>query len=119
MIASATNWPLNQVGTPNVVNAFVRTGAHPDFELRLPILPQKALPYRLCGDRNPLQSDPNFFAAAWFPRQILHRICTYGIACKAIVDSVLVPSGGVQQLVPASEIHVSHLPWHQATPMPP
>ena len=36
-----------------------------------------------------MHSDPKFAAAASFPRPILHGLCTYGIACKAIVDSVL------------------------------
>ena len=60
-----------------------------DHEVPLPTLPQQALLYRLCGDRNPLHSDPEFAAAAGFPRPILHGLCTYGIACKAIVDACL------------------------------
>src|SRR6201993_4466931 len=43
----------------------------PDLEVEVPILPQQALLYRLCGDRNPLHSDPGFASAAGFPQPIL------------------------------------------------
>ena len=48
-----------------------------------------SLLYRMCGDRNPLHSDPDFAAAAGFPRPILHGLCTYGMTCRALVDNLL------------------------------
>lgn len=61
----------------------------PDVEVDIPVLPQQALLYRMCGDRNPLHSDPGFASAAGFPRPILHGLCTYGMTCKALADTLL------------------------------
>ncbi|GAA0638817.1 MaoC/PaaZ C-terminal domain-containing protein [Kutzneria viridogrisea] len=62
---------------------------NPEHVLVTPTLPQQALLYRLCGDRNPLHVDPEFAATAGFPAPILHGLCTYGMVCKSIVDSIL------------------------------
>lgn len=64
-------------------------GRAPDVEVLIPVLPQQALLYRLCGDRNPLHSDPEFASAAGFPAPILHGLCSYGMVCKAITDTLL------------------------------
>lgn len=60
----------------------------PDQICDLPTLPQAALIYRLSADRNPLHVDPVAAQSAGFPRPILHGLCTFGIACHAIVKTV-------------------------------
>lgn len=57
----------------------------PDKIIEISTRPDQALIYRLCGDRNPLHSDPEYAKRAGFLRPILHGMCTYGITCRGIL----------------------------------
>ncbi len=68
----------------------------PDGVVEQVTLPQQALLYRLNGDKNPLHADPEFAKMGGFDTPIIHGLCSYGIACKAIVDDAL--GGDVTQV---------------------
>ncbi|HWP65796.1 MAG TPA: MaoC/PaaZ C-terminal domain-containing protein [Candidatus Limnocylindria bacterium] len=57
----------------------------PDKSVSYATLPQQALIYRLSGDYNPLHADPDFAKLAGFDMPILHGLCTYGHAGRAVL----------------------------------
>ncbi len=61
---------------------------NPDHRVTCSTLPNQALFYRLCGDRNPLHSDPSFAAMGGFDRPILHGLCTYGFTGRALLHGL-------------------------------
>lgn len=60
----------------------------PDLVRECDTRPDQAFLYALSGDRNPLHRDPAVARMVGFPRPILHGLCSYGTACRAILSTV-------------------------------
>jgi acyl dehydratase len=60
----------------------------PDLVKECDTRPDQAFLYALSGDRNPLHRDPAFARMVGFPRPILHGLCSYGTACRAVLSAV-------------------------------
>lgn len=60
----------------------------PDVVHTIDTRPEAALVYRLSGDFNPVHANPAVARRAGFERPILHGLCTFGIACRALVATV-------------------------------
>jgi acyl dehydratase len=61
---------------------------HADAVVTYKTRPDQALLYRLSGDRNPLHSDPVHARSSGFPSPILHGLCTYGFAGRALLHTL-------------------------------
>lgn len=60
----------------------------PDLSCDIDTRPDQALLFRLCGDRSPLYADPLQARRAGYDRPVLHGLCAYGVACRAILKTI-------------------------------
>ncbi len=69
----------------------------PDTHVDIKTASNAALIYRLCGDRNPLHADPEIAAKGGFKAPILHGLCTYAVAGRAILRACCANDPGAPQ----------------------
>jgi acyl dehydratase len=64
-------------------------GTRPDASISYKVADNQAALYRLSGDLNPLHLDPEAAKRGGFDKPILHGLCTFGFATRAIVNGLL------------------------------
>ena len=60
----------------------------PAHSIETRVAANQALLYALNGDPNPIHTEPRLARRAGFDRPLLHGLCTYGMACRALLRSV-------------------------------
>jgi len=63
-------------------------GKAPDFRVEYATSPDQAALYRLSGDKNPLHIEPEYARMGGLDRPILHGLCTFGFAGRAVLHSL-------------------------------
>ena len=64
-------------------------GVEPDFSITERLATNQAALYRLNGDANPIHIDPDVARSVGLDRPILHGLCTYGFATRAVVNGAM------------------------------
>ncbi|MDI9570368.1 MAG: SDR family NAD(P)-dependent oxidoreductase [Pseudomonadota bacterium] len=75
-------------GEEGKATPFVFPAGEPDFVVPARPSPDQPLLYRLSGDLFPLHVDPGFARQAGFEKPIMHGLCTYGFACRALMEKL-------------------------------
>lgn len=75
-------------GDPGPDDPWERPDGSPDHVIDYRAAPNQALLYRLCGDRNPLHSDPAAAARLGLRGPLLHGLCTFGFAGRALLHAL-------------------------------
>jgi len=76
-------------GDPPPTGAITMPDRKPDFSIDARPPENQPLLYRLSGDDYPLHADPAFARAAGFDSPIMHGLCTFGYACRAMMERLV------------------------------